>query len=132
MSTAGKTGNPSEMAALRRGDIVLIPFPFTDLSSTKVRPGIVVSADSASDDVVVAFISSVVPPEEGAAEFVLKEADDGFAATGLKKTSVFKMGKLVTLERSVVLRRLGRARDDLQESLDRKLAIALGLPFPDP
>ena len=48
----------------KRGDVVLVPFPFTDLSSAKHRPALVISADalnSMRDDVLVAAITSQVP-----------------------------------------------------------------------
>ena len=47
---------------LSRGDIVLVPFPFTDLSEKKVRPAIIISTKN-DIDVSVAFISSVIPEE---------------------------------------------------------------------
>jgi mRNA interferase MazF len=53
---------------LRRGDIVLVPFPFTDLTGQKVRPALVISPDPPGEDVMVAFISSVVPPTLEATE----------------------------------------------------------------
>jgi len=47
---------------MKRGEIVLAKFPFTDLSSEKRRPGIVLSrCQSEDNDVIIAFISSVVP-----------------------------------------------------------------------
>ena len=48
---------------MKRGTVVLTPFPFTDLSGTKVRPAVVVSpSDRPGEDVILAFISSVKPP----------------------------------------------------------------------
>ncbi len=49
------------VARLRRGDIVLVPFPFTDLTAEKLRPAIIVSPDPQGVDIVIAFISSVMP-----------------------------------------------------------------------
>lgn len=43
-----------------RGKIILVPFPFTDLSSQKIRPAVIVSrASEGSPDTIVAFITSV-------------------------------------------------------------------------
>lgn len=42
--------------ALHRGDIVLVPFPFTDLTGEKVRPAVIVSPDPVGEDIVLAFL----------------------------------------------------------------------------
>ncbi len=46
---------------LQRGDIVLVPFPFTDLSGQKLRPAVIISPDPVGEDILLAFISSVIP-----------------------------------------------------------------------
>ncbi len=113
------------MPSFRRGDVVLVPFPFTDLSSTKVRPALVVSADPQKTDLMFAFASSAVPARAG--DVVLSEDDPAFPGSGLKRTSVFRMSKLVTLERSCVVRRLGRITPDVQARVNECLRRALGL-----
>jgi mRNA interferase MazF len=72
----------------RRGDVVLVPFPFTDLSSAKQRPALVVSTDAFNairDDVLVAAITSQVPAQLAADEFMIPAGD--LAACGLPKPS---------------------------------------------
>lgn len=115
------------MTSFRRGDVVLVPFPFTDLAATKVRPALVVSADPQGGDLTLAFVSSVVPAGAGARDVVLNEDDPAFPGSGLKRTSVFRMSKLVTLNRSLVARRLGGITQDVQARLDECLRRALGL-----
>lgn len=78
---------------LKRGDIVLVPFTFTDLSEKKVRPAVVISAKN-DVDVSVAFISSIIPEEPTEVDFVLQEAHPDFSMTGFKKSSLFKMNKV--------------------------------------
>ena len=112
---------------LHRGDIVLVPFPFTDLSDRKVRPALIISPDPVREDILVAFISSVIPPAPAPNEYVLDATYPAFARTGLKSTSVFKMGKMATLHRSLILRRLGRTTSELQSVLDAVLKQAIGL-----
>lgn len=112
---------------LRRGDIVLVPFPFTDLSGQKLRPAIVISPEPVGEDILLAFISSVTPAAPEPTEYVLEINQPAFASTGLKSASVFKMGKLATLHRSLVLRRLGQVTPSLQKTLDVVLKRAVGL-----
>ena len=115
-------------AALRKGDIVLVPFSFTDLTTEKVRPAVIISADPQETDVVIAFISSVVPPAQLAkTDYLLQSHNPDFAQTGLKKTSVFRMRKLLTIERSKVVRRLGRVSPTIQRELGIRLRDAFGL-----
>ena len=68
----------------KRGDIILVPFPFTDLSSAKQRPALVVSSDALNavcDDVLVAAITSQLPANLTAEEFMIPQSD--LAACGL-------------------------------------------------
>ena len=60
-------------------------------------------------------------------EYVLETIQSAFARTGLKSASVFKMGKLATLHRLLIVRRLGQATPALQEALDVALKRAVGL-----
>ena len=111
---------------MERSIIVLVRFPFTDYSSEKLRPAVIISADNRRD-VCVAFISSVVPFELEKADFLLTKKDKEFASTGLKKDSAFRMNKLATVDRGIILGKLGKVSERLQEKLDEKLKIALGL-----
>lgn len=118
----------STQPLLKRGDIVLVPFPFTDLTSQKLRPAVIISVDPQRIDVVIAFVSSVVSPEElSATDYVLRQDDADFLKTGLKKTSTFSMRKLLTIERSRISRRLGRVSSAIQKELDIRLRQAVGL-----
>ncbi|GAB3644017.1 type II toxin-antitoxin system PemK/MazF family toxin [Spirosoma arcticum] len=93
-----------------RGTIVLTKFPFTDFSATKRQPALVLSPDNPADpDVIVAFISSVIPATSNTTDFVLETSHPDFDATGLNKTSVFKMDKLATLDKAIFTGELGKA-----------------------
>ena len=113
---------------LKRGDIVLVPFPFTDLTAKKLRPAIIISSNPQELDVVITFISSIAPPGElSATDFLLTADHPDFTKTGLKKASVFKMRKLLTIERAKIVRRLGEVSPAIQKKLDGRLKNGLGL-----
>ncbi len=82
---------------IKRGDIVLIPFPFTNLAAEKLRPAVIISGDPQEVDVVVAFISSMVHEDLANTDFLFSSSHPDFPISGLKKTSVFKLKK--TLDR---------------------------------
>lgn len=111
---------------MKRGDIVLVRFPFTDLSSSKLRPASVIAPENKYGDVILAFISSVIEDIE-ATDFVLDKSDKDFSKTGLKRTSVFKMGKIATLSKDIVYGKMGSVTLRLQGELDERLKKALRL-----
>ena len=111
-----------------RGDVVLVPFPFTDLTTEKLRPAVIVSAEPQESDIDITFISSIAPPGElPVADFPLAPNHPDFPQTGLKKASVFKVKKLLTIERTKIIRRLGKVSPAIQKELDRRLKEALSL-----
>jgi mRNA interferase MazF len=86
----------------KRGDIVLVSFPFTDLSSSKRRPALVVSPDSFNEtmqDLVLAAITS-----QGAVEGALTIDQSDCIEGILPKKSVLKPAKLFTIHTTLVLR----------------------------
>ena len=86
------------------GSIILVPFPFTDLTATKVRPALVVSRPDPTDrDVIVCFITSQTKPGVRHA-LTLKRT----ATSGLKVPSLVRFDKIATLDRRIVLGELGR------------------------
>ena len=114
---------------MKRGKIVLTPFPFTDLSKSKIRPALIVSSSlTSSADVILAFISTVFDASNlSPTDELFLNTETDFAITGLKKSSVFKMDKIATLERSILLGEIGEVSATLQAKLDAKLKLALEL-----
>jgi mRNA interferase MazF len=93
---------------LHQGDVMLVPFPFADSASRKVRPAVVVSADPQGSDLILAFITSVLTNRSPrGAEVALPRSDPEFRRTGLKADSLIRLDKLATVSASSVSRRLG-------------------------
>jgi len=123
-----RQSKPKPEVALRRGDVVLVPFPFTDLSTEKLRPAVIIYVNPQKTDVIIAFISSVVSAAElSETDYPLSKDNPDFARTGLKKGSVFRMRKLLTMERSKITRRLGRVNPAIQKELNTRLSRPVGL-----
>ncbi len=108
--------------------IVLTRFPFTDLSSSKRRPAVILTnRKSNSGDVIVAFISSVIPIHVEDTDLVLEPSHSDFSRTGLRRSSVFKMDKLATLDVNIFTGEIGEVSDLIFDELKIKLKIALEL-----
>lgn len=85
---------------MKKGDIVLIPFPFTDLSGSKLRPAVVLYVNDL--DVTVSFITSNLRWKN---EFDLDLQKTNI--NGLKVDSVLKTSKIATLDKDLVAGKLG-------------------------
>lgn len=86
----------------RPGDVVLIPFPYTDLATTKRRPVLVLRSPDAFGD----FLAAAVTSQAGHKDVItLIQADflEGF----LPKPSYVRASKLYTLNERAVARRFG-------------------------
>lgn len=115
---------------LQRGDVVLVPFPFTDLTRQKARPAVVISPErfnASSADVVLVAISSRLPATSNDADLVLQHGSADFQTTGLRVSSVIRTAKLVTLQQSLIYTTLGKLDSRVIDELDGRLARAVGL-----
>ena len=115
---------------VKRGSVVFIRYPFTDLTGAKVRPALVVTPNHLLprlEDVLCLFISSVMPDDLLPTDFVLEPTHPSFPTTGLKRRSVLRMHKLALLHKGLVLRVLGAGDQSLMSEVDPRLRLALGL-----
>jgi mRNA interferase MazF len=112
---------------LSRGDIVLTRFPFTDLTGALLRPALVVSPGQIGQDIVLVGISSVVRGTLAPIDCIVDRTHPEFALTGLRVTSVLRLHKLASVERSTIGCRLGRIGPQLQAEVDRHWRVVVGL-----
>jgi mRNA interferase MazF len=106
------------------GDVVLVPFPFTDQTGTKKRPAVVVSTaryDTNRRDIVIMAITSQVRIPLGFGEVMV----DDWRDAGLIKASVLKP-VLSTIEQGLVVRVMGRFSNADLQSLQKLLASVIG------
>jgi mRNA interferase MazF len=105
--------------ACRRWDIVLVPFPFTDLTAAKRRPGLVVSPDgynASVGDIVIAFVTSRTDLTPRPGDHVIRL----WRESGLPKPSTVRM-KFATLDAGIVLKRIGVLAEPERESVQEQL-----------
>jgi mRNA interferase MazF len=99
---------------MNKGDLVIVPFPFTDLSSQKRRPACVLS--TTDQDVVLAFITTkLFYKSEYSVRLVPSEKN------GLKKESSIRIDKLVTLDKKLVIGKLGEIGSEQRRELNNKM-----------
>jgi len=106
------------------GDVVLVPFPFTNQAASKKRPAVIVSNDAynrAKPDVVVMAITSQFRPSPTMGEVWLGQ----WQAAGLLKPSAVKP-VFATLEQALVIRQLGTLAAGDQAALRKVIAETLG------
>ncbi|MBI2464408.1 type II toxin-antitoxin system PemK/MazF family toxin [Candidatus Peregrinibacteria bacterium] len=90
------------------GTLVLVPFPFTDLTSAKLRPALIVSkTNQQSEDIMVVFITTKARKKLQSGHFLLKNIDPCFEQTGLKVSSLFRFDKIATINKKLILGELG-------------------------
>lgn len=102
-----------------KGKIVLMPFPFTDLTVAKLRPALVIY--EGEEDVVVAFISSKIPSVPSEIDALITKNRANFSKTGLKVDSVLKLYKIATVLKSLIVGELGELTEELKQEVNQKI-----------
>ena len=102
-------------------DVILVHYPFSDLSNSKIRPAVVVNAAHSSQDILITPLTSKVRSLlEG--EFVLSE----WSTAGLNVSTAIKRG-LYTVHESLVIKVIGQLADVDAEQLEQSLRDWLAL-----
>lgn len=101
------TGGGRSLAALANGTVVLVRFPFSDLSGTKLRPAIVL-AQAGRGDIILCQITSQPYTDSSAIEVLPTDLDAG----SLNRTSYVRPTKLFTANDSIVARQVGQLSAD--------------------
>jgi mRNA interferase MazF len=103
-----------------KGEIVLIPFPFTNLTDTKIRPCLVLI--EAEFDVTVSFITTQTVWSDKASLSTKPSVTNG-----LKKESLIRLNKLATIDKELILGKIGSLSKDELDAVNQKLKEVLQL-----
>ena len=110
----------------KAGDVVLVGFPFTSLSTVKKRPAVVLSSQAyqaSRPDIILLAITSQVRHPLGFGEHLISDWQDA----GLLKLSVFKP-LIATIDQTLIIRSMGRLTRRDYQSLQRLLSSFLSIP----
>lgn len=102
-----------------KGDVVVLPFPFTDLSSAKKRPALILS-DITGDDYIMLQITSKNVNDTYAIPLIKTD----FASGSLNQDSNIRPNKIFTLDQKIILYKIGHlCSEKLSECMDRVCTI---------
>ena len=106
---------------MAKGDLILIPFPFTDLSGKKLRPALVLY--ESNSDVTLCFVTTQLQWQEPTDLIVQPDSENG-----IKKISLIRLSKIATVDRKLAIGKIGRLNSSLIAELNQKLMVLLQIP----
>lgn len=110
------------MAKFVKGDVVVVPFPFSDLTHSKRRPALVVSKLE-GDDLILCQITSQSIKDN----YAISLADKDFEMGGLKQSSNVRPNRIFTADSHIVLYKVGNLKmEKLKEIIEKVVEIILG------
>jgi len=110
------------LAKFIKGDVVVIPFPFSDLSQSKRRPALVI-APLEGNDVILCQITSKTIKDS----YAISIDDADFTSGNLKQSGNIRPNRLFTADSHIILYRIGSIkRDKLSEVTERLVDIIKG------
>ena len=116
---------------VRRGDVVLVDYLFSDRTGSKVRPCLVVQNDANNlrmdDTIVTAISSNVARAESEQTQLLISVATHDGTQSGLLFDSAIQCENLVTIDTQFVFRKIGSLPAETMRRVDGCLRTSLGL-----
>ncbi|MEI8374961.1 MAG: type II toxin-antitoxin system PemK/MazF family toxin [Planctomycetota bacterium] len=115
---------------IQRGDVVLLDYPYSSGGGTKVRPALVVQNDRDNRrlvNTIIVQITSVTRRVPEPTRLLVEIATPEGLSSGLRQDSVVNCVNILTLDKTKILRKLGRLSDPMLHAVNNRLKIALGL-----
>ncbi|MCR9131080.1 MAG: type II toxin-antitoxin system PemK/MazF family toxin [bacterium] len=105
-------------------EIVLIPFPFTDLTTSKRRPAVVLSPESYNEghDIVLMFLTSNLKTAPKLGDHLISD----WKGAGLPKPTISRM-KFATIEKKLILKKIGQIKSADVNTIKSKLKSFLSI-----
>jgi len=121
--------NPKIYMSFKKGDIVIVKFPFVLKEQGEVqkgRPALILSQGIVQRrfaDIALAAITSQVPDNIMALEIILEPTE----LTGLKKRSLLRLDFIMTVPSDLISKKIGKISEDIIVAVDEKLKLQFGL-----
>lgn len=113
-----------------RGDVVLVDYPFSDRTGSKVRPALVVQADALNrriTDTILVAVSRSTHRASATQVFVDIATPEG-SQTGLRQNSMVQCENLLTYDQGLIIAKIGELSSSLVQRVNNSLKVALDLP----
>lgn len=108
-----------------KNKIYLIPFPFNDINSSKVRPALVLTEPIGKyQEVIIAYISSQINNYTEPSDIFF---ENNYLELGLIVPSVLKLHKIVTVPKTSLLKQLGSLTLELEKEVENKIQLIFGI-----
>jgi mRNA interferase MazF len=108
--------------------IVLVPFPFDDLSNSKVRPAVCLTNPiGPHHHIVLAFITSRISDDPLPTDVVIHSNESDFITTGLRTSSTLCLHRMMTATTKIIQRDLGQIPPRLQKQICTRLQVLFEL-----
>ena len=99
-----------------KGDVVVVPFPFSDLSNSKRRPAYVIRSFEGEDLLLCQITSQALKNE-----FAIPLLNEHFKNGSLNKTSNIRPDKIFTCSKNIILYKIGTLNEDYVQSVTEKI-----------
>jgi len=104
------------MTAYKRGDVILVPFPFSDLPYSKRRPALILVDIPDREELICMMLTSTLSIDHQV-DVMIEDVN----SAGLPKPTVARLSRLFTLKQSLVSKRLGVLNDKEFAAIVNKL-----------
>ncbi|GHU56384.1 mRNA interferase PemK [Bacteroidia bacterium] len=106
-----------------KGDVAVIPFPFSDLSTSKRRPALVL-ANLPGEDILLCQITSKSTDRH----FVLSLNEEDFISGSLPTNSFIRASRIFTADKKLIIRKAGSISSDLMNKVTNRIITILNNP----
>jgi mRNA-degrading endonuclease toxin of MazEF toxin-antitoxin module len=117
---------------MKRGDVVMVPFPYQDKPGEKIRPAVIVQRDSENQrlaNTILVMITGNLQDAGRPTTVLVDPAQPDGAGSGLHGPSLVKCYNLATVRQRRVLQIIGHLAPSVMKQVDAGLKAALDLPW---